>query len=188
MARAAASDFLHGMRFHVVVTGNTDWMGSVGNTRQVAATPAGFTSCTVPDVQVTAVMYKEGTMIYERKYPGETTMGGDITLDRGVARGDSSFWHWIRTVIEGSGDYRADLDIKHYHREQALTRNVAEGGDKPNKTSLFLDKPARIYHVHEAFPTSHNVVSNSLTSTDGEISVMQITLAFEHFEIEEMAA
>jgi phage tail-like protein len=115
-------------------------------------------------------------------------MGGDITMDRGVARGDSSFWHWIRTVVEGSGEYRADLDIKHYHRESALTRVLADGGDKPNKTMLELATPARIYHVKECFPTAHNVVGSTLSATDGEISIMSITVAYEHFEVEEMPA
>jgi len=191
MARAQATDFLHNMRFHVVVTGAvtaTKWLDTQGNSRGVSATPAGFMSVTAPDVQVTAAMYKEGTMVYERKYPGEPSMGGDITMDRGVARGDSSFWHWIRTVIEGSGEYRADLDIKHFHREQALTRLLADGGDKPNKTMLELATPARIYHVKECFPTAHNVVTNALTATDGEISIMSITVAYEHFEVEEMPA
>lgn len=193
MARPVATDFLHNMRFHVVVVppaagSAIDWMGTQGNTRNVSATPAGFMSVSAPDVQVTAAMYKEGTMVYERKYPGEPSMGGDLTMDRGVARGDSSFWHWIRTVIEGSGEYRADLDIKHYHREQSLTRPLSDGGDQPNKTSLFLDNPARIYHVHECFPTAHNVVTNALTATDGEISIMSITVAYEHFEVQEMPA
>lgn len=188
MARAQATDFLHNMRYHVVVNGPIHWMDTEGNTRNVSATPAGFMSVTAPDVSVAPAMYKEGTMVYERKYPGEPTMGGDLAMDRGVARGDSSFWHWIRTVIEGTGEYRADLDIKHYHREQALTRPISEGGDKPNKTMMDLDHPARIYHVFQCFPTAHNIVTNALTATDGEISIMSITVAYEYFEVEEIPA
>jgi phage tail-like protein len=144
-------------------------------------------SVSTPDVTVTVAPYKEGTMVYERKYPGEPSMGGDITMDRGVARGDSSFWYWMRTVIEGSGEYRADFDILHFHREQGLTQTV---GPHPegNKTNLELANPARRYHVYNAFPTAHNVVTNALTATDGEISIMSITVAYEHFEVEEVTA
>ena len=192
MARAQATDFLHNMRFHVVVTGaapaNRDWLNTVGNTAKNDRTPAGFMSVTVPDVSVNPAMYKEGTWVYERKYPGETQMGGDIQLERGVARGDSSFWRWIRCVIEGDGEYRADLQINHYHREQALVRPFDD--DKPNnKTTIALEAPSRIYHVYEAFPTSHNILAGgALSATDGEISIMAITCAYEHFEVEEKIA
>jgi len=193
MARPQKTDFLHNMRFHVVAippvgsaTGdplqnnnNRSVEHSVGQPPQ-----AGFMSVSTPDVQVNPAMYKEGTMLYERKYPGEASMGGDIALDRGVARGDSSFWTWIRTVIEGTGEYRADLLIKHFHRQQAL------GGTLPtapaNKLNLDTESPARIYHVYECFPTTHNITTGALSSTDGEISIMSLTVAYEHFFVEEI--
>lgn len=183
MARAQATDFLHNMRFHVVVSNGPNTFLNSGIINGIPQ--AGFMSVTTPDVATNAAIYKEGSWIYERKYPGETTMGGDITMDRGVTRGDSSFWHWMRVVIEGSGEYRADLDIMHYHRAQALTRDPTEGGDKPNNTNLNLDFPARIYHVKEAFPTAHAVAGGTLQGTDGEITIMSVTAAFEHFEVEE---
>ena len=190
MARPVATDFLHNMRFHVNVTSlglGANAPGYLeGATRNVSAKPAGFMSVSTPDVQVGVAMYKEGTMVYERKYPGEPSMGGDLTMDRGVARGDSSFWHWIRTVIEGTGEYRMDLDIQHFHREQSLTRPVADLGNTANKTMLELAKPARTYHVKECFPTAHNLVTSTLAATDGEISIMSITVAYEHFEVEEL--
>lgn len=192
MARPQATDFLHNMRFHVVATlagtGGGDPL-QIGNTRSVdaiagVAPHAGFMSCTTPDVSVNPAMYKEGQMIYERKYPGETSMGGDLSLDRGVARADSSFWTWVRTVIEGSGEYRADLDIKHFHRAQALS--VTPGTQ--NKTTIELDVPARTYHVFNCFPTTHNITTGALSATDGEISVMSLTVAYEHFNVEEHQA
>jgi phage tail-like protein len=142
-------------------------------------------SCSTPDVSVGTAMYKEGTMLYERKYPGETSMGGDLSLERGVARGDSAFWTWIRTVIEGTGEYRADLKINHYHRSQALSGALPAD---QNKLHLDVASPARIYHVYECFPTSHNVTGGQLAATDGEISVMSLTIAYEHFFVEDKPA
>jgi hypothetical protein len=49
---------------------------------------------------------------------------------------------------------------------------------------LNLEKPARIYHVREAFPTNHKVASD-LEATSGEISIMELSIAYEHFEVEE---
>lgn len=185
MARAQSTDFLHNMRFHVVA--NLSGGGNPlqdGNTRKVDFAPgtppeAGFMSCSTPDISVSPVMYKEGTMIYERKYPGEPSMGGDIALDRGVARGDSSFWTWIRTVVEGSGEYRADLEIKHFHRAQALS--VSPGNT--NKQNIKVDAPARTYQVFQCFPTTHNITTGQLAATDGEISIMSLTVAYEHFYV-----
>jgi len=190
MARAQATDFLHNMRFHVEIVsvgGNAaaNYPFLTGGDRSISATPAGFMSVTAPDMQVTAVPYKEGTWVYERKYPGEVSMGGDIQMQRGVARGDSSFWKWIRCVAEGSGEYRVDLEIRQYHRGQALTRPITDGGDKPNSTTLNLDLPARVYHVYEAFPTSHNPSTSGFGSTDGEISIMELSVGYEHFEVED---
>lgn len=191
MARAQATDFLHGMRFHVVMVslgGGANTSGFLEGGPNYSATPAGFMSVSTPDIAVAPAMYKEGTWTYERKYPGEPSIGGDIQMERGVARGDSSFWHWIRTVVEGSGEYRADLDIKHYHREQALTRPVNENGDKPNNLKIALDNPARVYHIKEAFPINYQVLNNGLNATDGEVSLMTLQVAYEHFEVEEKTA
>lgn len=190
MARSQATDFLHNMRFHVVAAlhggGNPLQDGNTRNVEFATGTPpeAGFMSVSTPDISVSPVMYKEGTMIYERKYPGEPSMGGDIALDRGVARGDSSFWTWIRTVVEGNGEYRADLEIKHFHRAQALS--VAPGNQ--NKTSINTDTPARTYRVFECFPTTHNLTTGQLAATDGEISIMSLTVAYEHFFVVEHPA
>jgi phage tail-like protein len=135
-------------------------------------------------MQANAVMYKEGTWVYERKFPGEVSMGGDLSLQRGVARGDSSFYAWMRTVAEGAGEYRVDLDIDHFHREQALavTPPVAK-----NKLNVDLNSPARTYHVFEAFPTQHDPIAGTLDATSGDVSIMDLQIAYEHFTVEEHA-
>lgn len=179
MARAVATDFIHSMRFHVVTTD-----GARPSLQPPGRADAGFTNCTTPEATVEAVEYKEGNFIYTRKYPGNATMA-DISMSRGVARRDSSFWDWMRITLEGSGEYRQDLDIKHFHRDRALTRDTPTSGDQPNLTQFTVDAvPARIYHVKEAFPARHKVAGD-LDATASEISIMELDLAFEHFEVEE---
>jgi phage tail-like protein len=181
MARAVASDFLHSMRFHVdIADPNTATFAAKGRPG------AGFSMVSTPEATTEAVEYKEGTFIYTRKYPGNPTVA-DITMSRGVARGDSTFWDWMRRVIEGSGEYRADLNINHYHRLEALNREYPTTGAEANLTELFKDSPARVYKIKEAFPTRHKVAGD-LDGTASEISIMELDIAFEYFEVEEKGA
>lgn len=180
MARAQSTDYLHSMRYHVTITGVAGEKRLVPGNRP----DAGFTNITTPEMSVEPSEYKEGTWIYTRKQPGNPTMGGELTFSRGVTRADSSFWDWLRVVVEGSGEYRADLDIDHYHREQALTRSTPASGAEPNQTNLTLGTPARVYHVKECFPTRHKVAAD-MDATASEISIMEIDVAYEHFEVEE---
>jgi len=186
MARPQQTDFLHSMRFHVNATiaagGAADM--NLNSTVQSGKAQAGFSSVTTPEATVEAVEYREGGYIYTRKQPGNPTVS-DLTMQRGVTRSDSSFWKWLRVVIEGSGEYRADLGISHYHRDKALTREYPAQGTV-NLAGINLDGPARIYHVKEAFPTRHKV-SGDLDATASEISIMEIDFAYESFEVEELA-
>lgn len=186
MARPQVSDFLHSMRFHVtssIATGGAADLNLNASVTQGKA-QAGFSSVTTPEATSEAVEYREGTYIYARKFPGNPTVS-DITMQRGVARQDSSFWKWLRVVIEGSGEYRADLQIMHFHRDRALTREYPAQGTV-NLSGINLDSPARIYHIKEAFPTRHKVAGD-LDATASEISIMELDFAYESFEIEEKA-
>jgi phage tail-like protein len=180
MARELASDFLHSMRFLVRTTqGNRpslDPPGRVG---------AGFSMVTTPEASVEAVEYREGNYVYTRKYPGLATVT-DITLSRGVARRDSSFWDWMRIVIEGDGEYRQDLIIEHHHRDTALRRATPANGSQANLTEIATDSvPARRYYINQGFPIRHKVAGD-LDATAAEISIMEMDIAFEYFEVEEV--
>lgn len=179
--RAQATDFLHSMRFHadVIGAGGVQFLQKEGQNNQPGA---GFSAVTTPEATVESVEYKEGHTIYTKKYPGNPTVS-DLTMSRGVARRDSSFWDWLRIVIEGSGEYRATLQIKHFHRDTALPRPYPATGDQ-NATNLNVDTPARTYMCYEAFPIRHKVAAD-LDATASEISVMEIDVAFEHFEVVE---
>lgn len=186
MARPLNTDYLHSMRYQVTTND--------GNNPLINLTPdgrpeAGFSAVTTPEATVEAVEYKEGTMIYTQKYPGNPSMS-DITLSRGVARLDSSFYRWMRLVMEGApvgsaeAEYRTDLDIKHFHRDTALTGNI-QGTE--NLTSITTDNPARIYRVKQAFITRHKVAGD-LDATASEISIMEMDVAYENFEVIENEA
>lgn len=181
MARPMATDFLHSMRFQVFVTNVGG--GPPGTLlRPDGRADAGFSACSLPEVSAESVTYKEGNMNYERKQPGAPTVG-DATLSRGVTRGDSSFWTWIRTVAEGRGEYRADLDIKHYHRDNVLLRS----GGTTNLTQFSAEaQAARTYHLGNCFPTTHKPAGD-LEASGSDISIMEMTIAVETIEVEEHA-
>lgn len=180
MARAMSTDFLHSMRFHVEAIG----VGGVQRLNVPGRPQAGFSAVTTPEASVEPVEYKEGNMIYTRKQPGNPSMS-DITLTRGVARGDTSFWDWARVVLEGSGEYRADLEIKQFHRDTALVRSQPATGDQPNLTNLDINTPARIYHVREAFPTRCKPGAD-FDATASEISIGELDCSYESFEISDV--
>lgn len=182
MARAQATDFLHSSKFHVDAVG----VGGVSFLTVPGRPQAGFSAVTTPEASVEPVEYKEGNTVYTKKQPGNPSMA-DITLSRGVTRGDSSFWSWMRTTMEGSGEYRADLDIKQMHRDTSLVRAQPADGSQPNMTNINTDTPARIYHVKEAFPTRQKVAGD-LDATASEISIMELDVTYEHFEVEERPA
>jgi len=180
MPRPVASDFLHSMRFHVAVADP-----NVSKITGPGADGAGFSMVTTPEVNVEAVEYREGTFVYTRKYPGNPTTS-DISMSRGVTTKDSSFWDWLRVVVEGSGEYRNDLLIKHYHREQALNREKVTTGGASNLVNISTETPARTYKVFQAFPIRHKVAGD-LDATASEVSIMELDVAYEYFEIESAA-
>lgn len=185
MARAQATDFLSSMRFNVDVVG----VGGVSFLQRPGSTglpQSGFNNVSIPSINVEAVEYKEGTDIYSRKFPGNPSVD-DVTLSRGVVRLDSSFYDWIRVVVEGSGEYRADIDIKQYHRDTSLVRPFPTTGGVPNLTRIDTSTPARIIHCHEAFPTMVKPGAD-LDATSGEVNVAEMTVAIEYFEVEEGSA
>ena len=179
MARPKAQDFLHNFRFHVVITGFGSGAAPVLGTLNGTAVSAGFNSCSAPEVSHDAVEYREGHYIYTKKYVGLPTVS-EITLARGVALTDSSMWLWMKSVVEGNEEYRANLDIYHFHRDSKpqttagstntqMQVNIAQGG-------------FRKYTCGEAFPISQKV-SGDLDATSSEVSLQELTMAIEYFDI-----
>ena len=48
----------------------------------------------------------------------------------------------MKVVVEGSGEYRATVQVKHFHRDNSLTRAIQDG-QTVNKTDLDLSAPAK---------------------------------------------
>lgn len=165
------------MRFHVDVTAAD---GAVLlNTGLVNGQPqAGFSAVSAPSYSVESAEYREGHYIYTRKQPGKPSVE-DITMSRGVTVLDTSFYAWVKTIIEG-GEYRADLSIKHYARDKALP---GQGVGLGNLVQIDLTKPpSRIYTVSQAYATGHKV-SGDFDATSSDIAVQELTVAFEYFDV-----
>ncbi len=179
MARPKINDFLHGFRFHVVITG----FGSAGNPvlgtlNTGGKASAGFNSCSAPEVSHDAAEYREGHYIYTKKYVGLPTVS-DITLARGVALTDGAMWGWMKSVIEGNEEYRANMSIYHFHRDaKPATTSGSTNTEMPiNTTSGVVE-----YRCGEAFPISHKVAGD-LDATSSEVSIQELTMAIEYFDV-----
>lgn len=179
MTRASSQDFLHSMRFHVTALGNNAY-DPFRNYPQ-----GGFNTCSTPEITVEPVEYKEGHMIYPQKYPGSPSMA-DVTLGRGVALSDTTFYEWALRVAEGSGDYRVDLTILHYHRDAMQgqhgnglvpVKNVSQVADPASAT------PVRKYILKEAFVTRCKVAAD-LDATASDVSIAEMDVGYEFFEIQ----
>lgn len=184
MARSLSTDFLHNMRFHVTVVdtvvGNNPNSFLIGGANNQ---PAGFVSCSAPSMTADAVEYREGSYIYARKYPGFPAVG-NVSMSRGVVKGDSSFLVWMFHTISGPGEYRADLDVKHFHRDGLY----AGGGAAITEVSNIQDKdPARTYQLKQCFPTSHKVAGD-LEASSADVSVMELEVALEYFTVKDPQA
>lgn len=177
MARAKSTDYLHNFRFHVIVSGFGEGasyqLGTNGNNDVVTA---GFNTCSTPEATQEAVEYREGHYIYTKKYSGLPSIS-DISLSRGVAKGDGTFWKWMKSVIEGSEEYRADLRILHFHRDsKPLTTSPASTEQKATEAGSIE------YACKQAFPIRHKV-SSDLDATGSEVSIQELDLAIEHFDV-----
>jgi phage tail-like protein len=183
MARPAATDFIHSMRFQVEVFSQNDagyLTGLPGYQVEGMAIPqAGFTTCSIPELSIESVEYKEGTFVYPRKYPGNPSVS-DCSFARGVAREDSTFWKWARNSVEGSGggvEYRLDLQIKHYHRDQILP-----GQQQGGVAILENVTPGKVYRLWECFPIRCKPAGD-LDATSSEISIQEMDVAVERLEV-----
>jgi phage tail-like protein len=173
------------MRFHVTVddtlTTDKDYLGVTS--AKNGAPQAGFKTCSLPDLSVDVKTYKEGIWIYDRKFPGVPTVS-DVTMSRGVTRNDTAFYRWLLKTAEGTGEYRAKISIKIYHRDTNLTlrdpASTINDATEPGLNNLTL--PARTITLYEAFPTKVTLGS-ALDSANSEISVAELTLSCERFTI-----
>jgi hypothetical protein len=172
------SDYMQGFRYHVVaypVSGSDDPLqpsikSNVGKHGAGTAAQAGFQSVTVPELSVEASEYREGIFKWTEKYPGVPTVS-DISLIRGVVKEDTAFHRMVMDSIEGI-EYRCKVEIYQYHRSEMTDElgNVGVAG-------------SRVIRCHECFATRAKP-NGDLDSTAGDISLSEIDLCMEWFELD----
>lgn len=177
MARAQATDPLHSFRFHARAASVAgldgdplqpeDGSGIVGD-----AAEAGFQAVGTPEYTVEASEYREGTRTYTQKYPGVPSTN-DVTMSRGVARGDTAFYNWVTAAIEGR-EYRTDLTIYHATRT---------GRSFPfSATDDFSDDNSKRMVLFQAFPIRIKPAAD-LDAATSDVSLAEMDVAFEHFDL-----
>jgi phage tail-like protein len=145
MARALISDPFHNFRFHAIAS-------QAGSLLPFGDAQAGFTTISLPTKTIEVAEYKEGTMTFRRKYPGEMTVD-DVTLGRGVSKAGTEMIRLIEATQTGK-EYRFDVTIRHYHRKDISTT-------ADNAANLTLaGTPARTIQLFNAFGTSVKVGSD----------------------------
>lgn len=184
MARAATSDYIHNFRFLVTATeigGATNFLQTSEAQGEGGNPQAGFSSVTLPSGNIETAEYREGHYVYTRKQPGIPSFD-DVTMSRGVTLKDSAFYTWFTVCAQGAGEYRMDLVIRQYAREavgatgtSGVLSGKAEGINVGSKAH-------RIINLYEAFPVSHRPGSD-MDATDSSISVQELTVAYERFDV-----
>lgn len=171
MARGTTKDFLQGHRFFVRCTSEA----GLDLLQPDIADPdprgglAGFNSVTSPDFSVEAVEYRDGISHYTAKQAGFPTLG-DITLQRGIIRQDTSFYEWCLRAIRGQA-YRADLTIIIFPAEALIGREFA------GRNAVFDESLAYRIQCFECIPT--NVGAWSLDASSADILMGEMTIACE---------
>lgn len=187
MARPAATDPLHNFRYQIQASGNPD-LGLPGGFRSDPLQPgvgfggggvignqpeAGFQAATTPEFTVEVAEYREGVKTYTEKYAGIPTTN-DVTLSRGVARADTSFFDWVLAAIEGS-EYRADLTYFHAMREgRSFPFNAAEDFQPAN---------SKLYRLFEGMPIRVKIAAD-MDATSSDVSLAEIDIAYERFTVQ----
>lgn len=173
MARGTQKDFLQGHRFFVRC--NSEQGLDLLQPPLAEADPrgglAGFNSVTLPDLSLEAVEYRDGISMFTAKQAGFPQIG-DITLQRGVIRNDSSFYEWAIRAYRGNG-YRADLTILVFPAEALVGREFA------GRNALFDESLATKYICKECFPT--NIGAWNLDATGADIIMQEATFTCEFF-------
>lgn len=162
MARAQATDFIQSFRYQVVA----DPGAPAG---EIFDPQAGFSSVTIPEMNVEPAEYKEGVYNFPRKFPGAPTVTNS-TFSRGVVRNDSLFYDWIQAAAKGR-EYRTDIEIRVFHREDFGENEAADRGT-----------PSKIVRMFNCFASRVKPVGD-LDATTSDISIQEIDVECEDFEL-----
>lgn len=192
MARAQATDFLQNFRFHVetVDKAGSGWdpinYVRTGDNNTGVDSKAGFQSCSLPDVSMDAVEYREGTYKYTKKFAGVPTIS-DVSLMRGVVVKDTVFYDWIIRAVSGA-EYRADIVINQFTRNNmVLAEGAPDAAYSVGENGKIPTRCARSYKCYECLPTRAKPAGD-LDATSSEVAMGECDFALEWFEVVETEA
>jgi phage tail-like protein len=172
MARAVSGDFLQNFAYHVRAIGDYDpFDGNGRGDTSFNGADAGFQNVTMPEMSMDAVEYREGNTMWTAKQLGIPTVS-ETTLMQGVVKGDSLFFDWFIHALKGDNQYRIDMKVEHYHR------------DEWSGVTQFNDAAAQVYYFFECMPI-RNKPTADFDSTATEVAVKEIDVAMERFSINE---
>lgn len=196
MGRSAATDPLHAFRFHAsMVAGDASPVMPIPGAsptdvlQPVSVGPgyiagqgaqAGFQSITAPELTQEIAEYREGIRTYTQKFPGVPSVN-DITLIRGAARLDTSFFAWILAAAEGD-EYRGDMLISHIQRPQREVAIAGRDAQMAGSEIEITNANAKQYILRDAFPTRVKIAGD-LDSSTSDVSLSELDVAYERFDV-----
>jgi phage tail-like protein len=173
MARAQNTDVFQTFKFQVVDKNGGDVLGSKAE--------GGFSTCSMPQLTLDVIEYKEGIHTYRRKYPGIPTVS-DVTLTRGRALKRSSLHRWALACVNGN-EYRTDLIINVFHRQDYLTGVNDTSGD----LSLLAQPNATLkINLKQCFASDFRPGAD-LDAQASDVFVEELVVTCESFDIVESA-
>ena len=127
-------------------------------------TKLGFTEITGLDVETSPIEYREGSMneFNVIKFPGMQKYG-NITMKRGIFRGDNEYFDWWNTVSLDKVE-RRDLTISLLNEEH---------------------EPVMVWRVKNAWPCK--VQSTDLKSDDSNVAIETLEVCHEGLVMEAVA-
>jgi phage tail-like protein len=100
---------------------------------------AAFTKCSELSAEVAVVTQNEGGRLIPYKSPGRVTVS-DVTLERGVANGDSDLYDWFLEVVTMSAnsglvddEYKRSVEVIQLDRNGNVLRRWVLDGAWPTK-------------------------------------------------------
>jgi phage tail-like protein len=121
----------------------------------------GFTEVSGLDIEIEAVSYREGSnpQDHVNKIPGMRKFS-DITLKRGIVRGDNDFFKWINTK-----------EIDNIERRD-LTISLLDG----------QHQPVVVWKVNNAFPVKYE--GPTLVAQSSELAIETLVITHEGIRVE----
>ena len=171
MARPATTDYLQGFRFHVTKIGGQG--GPEFENTAMNGGQAGFQSVTLPEISADVVEYREGIFKYTKKFQGLPTVSS-MTLMRGIALGDTTFFEWIMGGLNGT-EYRCNLEVRQFARSS--TRSTTQTQVDYDSITNF-----RSLKAYECVPTRVKGMAD-LDATSADVSMAEVDIELEYFEI-----